>query len=72
MAVYDEKGWWKSRTVWTGVIGGAFAIAAALGVVPADMDQETVLNSVLAVVSILTIVLRFGKKETVVLTKPAA
>ncbi len=69
--VYTEKGWWKSRTVWTGLIGGAFAIAAALGVTPAGIDQETALNAVLAVVSVLTVVLRFGEKETVVVAKPA-
>lgn len=63
--MYDTKGWWQSRTVWTGIIGLLFAILSMVGWVPEGLSQEHVAEAVMAVVGVLTIVFRI-KADTVV------
>lgn len=58
-AFYEEKGWWKSRTVWAGLIGLAFSAAAMLGYdTVLGADQPMVLETVMAVVSAAAIIFR--------------
>jgi hypothetical protein len=54
----NTKPWWASRTIWVGLVGAGFAVASALGVVPAGLAQENVLEGVLAVTGVLAAVFR--------------
>lgn len=71
MAFYTQKNWWASKSIWTGIIGSAFAIAAAFGFVPAGLDPEMVTTAVLGVVGVLTVVFRVTATEAVSLTPVA-
>lgn len=60
MAFYTEKGWWKSRTIWLGLLTSVVGVASLVGVqLPAGVDANTVTDSVMAVVGLVAIVLRF-------------
>jgi len=52
------KGWWQSKTIWTGIVGAIFAALGLLGLVPQGLDAATVVNAVLGVVSVGAIIFR--------------
>ena len=58
MAFYKEKGWWKSKTVWTGIVGAAFGVAALFGVpVPVELSEQVV-GGIMTIVGLLTVFFR--------------
>lgn len=54
----QEKVWWQSRTIWTGLIGSVFAILSGLNVLPKDLSSDMVVNAVLGITSVLAVVFR--------------
>lgn len=58
-AFYEEKGWWKSRTVWTGLLAMAYGLLAAFGVTaPFGFDMAMANELIIAIVGVLAIVFR--------------
>lgn len=54
----DQKLWWQSRTIWTGIIGTIFAILAGFDMVPEGLSSEYLVETILGVTSVLAIVFR--------------
>lgn len=54
----DLKPWWTSKAIWTGLIGSAWGVAGALGLLPAGLSQAEVLTVVLAITGIGGVVFR--------------
>jgi len=69
MAFYKEKGWWKSKTVWTGIVSAVLGILSLFGLVPPGLTAETVLGGIMAVVGVATIFFRGQADSAVVLTE---
>jgi len=52
---YSEKGWWKSRTVWMGLIGAIFALLGMLGITEvAGLGEEAVVDQIMQIVGLVT------------------
>ena len=54
----ETKYWWQSRTIWLNLVAVAFAIGAGFKVLPAELDQEQVVTAIMAIVGILSVILR--------------
>ena len=52
------KAWWQSKTIWAQVVSAGAAIASVAGFLPEGFDELSVLNGILAIVSVLTIIFR--------------
>jgi hypothetical protein len=68
--MFDTKTWWQSRTIWLQLVAVLFAVLGPLGLLPKDLDQEDVISIIMAIVGIVTIVLRIY--QTHAIAKPAA
>lgn len=69
MAFYREKGWYKSKTVWTGIVSAVLGVLSLFGLVPPGLTGETVLAGIMAVVGVLTVFFRGKADSAVVLTE---
>lgn len=54
----ETKAWWQSRTIWLQIIAAFFALLAMFGVVPKDITADWVVEAIMAVVALVTIILR--------------
>lgn len=54
----DLKPWWASKSIWTGVIGSLWGVAAALDILPEGLTQADVLTVVLALTGVGSVVFR--------------
>ena len=54
----DTKNWWESRTVWMNVVATLFALLGALKLLPANLDQDSVVSAIMGVVAIANVGLR--------------
>lgn len=54
----ETKPWWQSRTIWTGLLGGLYAILSIFKILPEGLEQEMVLEAVLGVTSVLAVLFR--------------
>ena len=54
----DMKPWWASKSIWTGIIGSAWGVASALGLLPYGLSQADVLTVVLAITGVAGVVFR--------------
>lgn len=54
----DSKTWWQSRTVWVNVVATLFAILATFKLLPAGLDQDTIVTAIMGVVAIANVMLR--------------
>jgi hypothetical protein len=61
----DLKPWWASKAIWTGVIGSAWGVAGALGLLPAGLSEADVLTVVLAITGIAGVVFRKTAKARI-------
>lgn len=68
----EEKVWWQSRTIWTGLIGSAFAILSGMKVLPEGLSSDMVVNAVLGVTSVLAVVFRAQATKAIAPVVPTA
>jgi hypothetical protein len=61
----ESKPFWASRTIWVGVLGIAFPLLAAAGLLPDGLREEQVLDAVMAALGVLTVIFR-ARARTVV------
>ena len=54
----DLKPWWASKSIWTGIIGSVWGLAAALGILPEGLTQADVLTVVLAITGVAGVAFR--------------
>lgn len=66
MAFYSEKGWYKSKTVWTGIISAIAGVLLLFGIV-LPVDPATAAGWILVLVGIFTSVFRINATEKVVI-----
>ena len=66
-AFYSQKGWWKSKTVWTGILSAVAGVLMLFGV-PMPVDPETLAGGLLVVVGFFSSLFRVQATETVGLT----
>ncbi|HWI85699.1 MAG TPA: hypothetical protein VNT42_05165 [Sphingomonas sp.] len=52
----DAKAWWRSRIIWTQIVGASFAILALAGIVP-SVDQATMVEVAMAMVGMISMTL---------------
>lgn len=68
----EEKVWWQSRTIWTGLIGAVFAMLGGLNVLPEGLSSDMVVNAVLGVTSVLAVVFRAKATKSIAPVVPTA
>jgi len=68
-AFYTEKGWYKSKTIWTAILGVLLQVFALFGVV-VPTDAGTLVNGVSAALFALAGLFRYQATEEVVLSSP--
>lgn len=69
------KVWWQSKIIWAQIFAVVFAVADTLGLKLSEtlgVTQEGVLATVMTIVGVLTVVMRWGPSSEVVSTKTQA
>lgn len=61
----NEKVWWQSRTVWSGIVGSMFAVLSMLGLLPTELSSSQVVDAILAVTSVAAVVFRVQAKASI-------
>ena len=61
----EQKEWWQSRTIWTGVLTAVCALLKSLGLIPEAIDT-TIIDEVVTVgLGIATIYFRAKAEKTI-------
>jgi len=63
-AFYTTKGWYKSKTIWTSIVGIVLAVAALFGVHTVT-DAPTIVNTAFGALFALTALFRVNATEQV-------
>ena len=61
----DTKNWWQSRTVWVNVVAALFAVLGAFRLLPANLDQDSVVTAIMGAVAIANVVLRLVTRQAI-------
>jgi hypothetical protein len=61
----DTKSWWQSRTVWVNVVATLFALLSTFKLLPADIDQDSVVTAIMGAVAIANVVLRMVTRHAI-------
>jgi len=61
----DTKTWWQSRTVWVNVVATLFAVLGMFKLLPANIDQDSVVTAIMGVVAIANVVLRLATRQAI-------
>lgn len=61
----DTKTWWQSRTIWVQIVALIYVGLNAFGALPADLTQEEVVTTIMAVVAVATVILRLVTKTSI-------
>ena len=61
----DTKYWWQSRTVWVNVVATLFAVLGAFKLLPAYIDQDSVVAAIMGAVAIANVVLRLVTRQPI-------
>ena len=61
----DTKSWWQSRTVWVNVIATLFAVLGTFKLLPANIDQDSVVTAIMGAVAIVNVVLRLVTRHAI-------
>jgi len=61
----DTKSWWESRTVWVNVVATLFAVLGTFKLLPADLDQDSVVTAIMGAVAIANVVLRLVTRHAI-------
>lgn len=63
--MFDTKNWWQSRTIWLQIVAAVFALLGGFKVLPAGINQEQVVAFIMAIVSVVTIILRLRSSKVI-------
>lgn len=66
----ESKAWWESRTNWLQIIAIIYAVGSQFDWWPKSVTQEDMLGIIMAVVALITIVLRLRTSEPIKTTGP--
>jgi len=61
----DTKTWWQSRTVWMNVVATLFAVLGTFKLLPANIDQDSVVTAIMGAVAIVNVVLRLATRHAI-------
>jgi len=61
----DTKSWWQSRTVWVNVVATLFAVLGTFKLLPANIDQDSVVTAIMGAVAIANVVLRLVTRQPI-------
>lgn len=61
----ETKNWWESRTVWVNVVATLFAALGTFKLLPANIDQESVVTALMGAVAIANVVLRLVTRHVI-------
>ena len=61
----DTKTWWQSRTVWVNVVATLFAVLSTFKLLPANIDQDSVVTAIMGAVAIVNVVLRLVTRQAI-------
>jgi len=61
----DTKTWWQSRTVWVNVVATLFAVLSTFKLLPANIDQDSVIAAIMGAVAIANVVLRLVTRQAI-------
>ena len=61
----DTKSWWQSRTVWVNVVATLFAMLGAFKLLPANIDQDSVVTAIMGAVAIANVILRLVTRHQI-------
>ncbi len=61
----DTKSWWQSRTVWVNVVATLFAMLGTFNLLPANIDQDSVVTAIMGAVAIANVVLRLTTRQPI-------
>lgn len=61
----DTKSWWESRTVWVNVVATLFAVLGTFKLLPANLDQDSVVTAIMGAVAIANVVLRLVTRQVI-------
>lgn len=61
---YEVKGWWKSRTVWVGLITTIYSALALFGVIP-PVGSEQLVEAIMGIVGILVVIFRVDATKAI-------
>ncbi len=61
----DTKSWWESRTVWVNVVATLFAVLSTFKLLPANLDQDSVVTAIMGAVAIANVVLRLVTRQAI-------
>jgi hypothetical protein len=70
-AFYETKGWYKSKTIWTALVGILVSIASLFGFT-VGADAPTIVSSVSAALFALTALFRVQATQEVTVVAPAS
>ena len=68
MAFYKEKGWYKSKTVWTGIFSAVAGVLTLFGI-PLPVDAEMLAGGVMVIVGLLVPLFRVQADTKLVATE---
>lgn len=61
----ETKNWWESRTVWVNLVATLFAVLGTFKLLPANIDQESVVTALMGAVAIANVVLRLVTRHVI-------
>jgi len=61
----DTKNWWQSRTVWVNVVATLFALLGTFKLLPANIDQDSVVTAIMGAIAIVNVVLRLVTRHAI-------
>jgi uncharacterized membrane protein YuzA (DUF378 family) len=61
----EPKIWWQSRTLWVNAVAMVFAVLGTFNLLPAGMDQDSIVTAIMGAVAIANVVLRLLTKQAI-------
>jgi hypothetical protein len=61
----DSKYWWQSRTVWVNIVATLFALLGTFKLLPAALDQDSIVTAIMGAIAIANVVLRLATHKAI-------
>ena len=61
----DSKYWWQGRTVWVNIVATLFALLGAFKLLPAGLDQDSIVTAIMGAVAIANVALRLATHKAI-------